>query len=1134
MDDAQDTPRNVATTTTTTTTSSDSADAAFSRANSVEPHDESSSPGKTRKTQQPKRTVCDHCRRRRIRCDGKYPCEQCLNAALTCKRDHVPKKRGPKRGHGRVINELRAKDTFPGQLSLEGGGGGGQGSQDNPTEYVRRRLSAACPPLSLDPSMGDSSANPSAAPSAANSPPQFWASLTSNPGHNVPEPRSAFSSDDYRPNSRSYLYMVPQCVELYYEHIYPIMPLLYMPAIRQTIARPMTPSEKNLIYALCALTSMHMSGKSIEAPGPPSWEVAGRFFLDECISVRQSYDFLEDLSLSAVISSFYLSTSFFEINQSRKSWHYLREALNNAQDLGLQNDSTAATFVALQNLLALPPIFLRPRSPTSLFAGSTDPSTPEPTDIQKADLLVTQQWLRLIVWQSSMRQQLLSWTNPADAPDPNASPNSMCFSFPLSVARDTAAILASLPPKAVEVHGMGIMEKIFEIGTWCVNVLGACESVGFAPGGMDLTAGDLGVLNTGRRSSSKDPIEFFVRTLSASPNSRVQFAEKLLKAAGENPGCMRVALSPGVGGGLGEVPPNWRGEVLGEVVDEGVTLKEEEIMVAAGMGELDLASAVDVPSMELGIMPVDMAAAAAAAAAGGLRGDSSYDFLEDLSLSAVISSFYLSTSFFEINQSRKSWHYLREALNNAQDLGLQNDSTYYGLSPEDTLCRQRVFWILFVTERSFAILRNKPITFKQTPSLPSTRHSYESPDIHAGFLQLVSSYTPLDESFVTAWNEGSDPRVSAATFVALQNLLALPPIFLRPRSPTSLFASSTDPSTPEPTDIQKADLLVTQQWLRLIVWQSSMRQQLLSWTNPADAPDPNAPPNSMCFSFPLSVARDTAAILASLPPKAVEVHGMGIMEKIFEIGTWCVNVLGACESVGFAPGGMDLTAGDLGVLNTGRRSSSKDPIEFFVRTLSASPNSRVQFAEKLLKAAGENPGCMRVALSPGVGGGLGEVPPNWRGEVLGEVVDEGVTLKEEKMMVAAGMGELDLANAVDVPSMGLGIMPVDMAAAAAAAAAAATAGGLRGDSVDLTSPLTMTTSHSYSDMASAMGMTGLSDWSEWSPGTGGGDEAAAFAAEDGTGLAHVVSRSSAGDGNENGYVQDDGRGRGHHGLVGVW
>jgi hypothetical protein len=27
---------------------------------------------------------------------------------LSCKREHVPKRRGPKRGSGRVINELRA------------------------------------------------------------------------------------------------------------------------------------------------------------------------------------------------------------------------------------------------------------------------------------------------------------------------------------------------------------------------------------------------------------------------------------------------------------------------------------------------------------------------------------------------------------------------------------------------------------------------------------------------------------------------------------------------------------------------------------------------------------------------------------------------------------------------------------------------------------------------------------------------------------------------------------------------------------------------------------------------------------------------------------------------------------------
>ncbi|GKT86401.1 fungal specific transcription factor [Colletotrichum tofieldiae] len=512
----------------------DTARNAASRAGSAEVKAES--PGATTQSQQqhpnqhhqqqsapPKRTVCDHCRRRRIRCDGKFPCEQCVHASLTCKREHVPKKRGPKRGHGRVINELRARESShklqqpTGQKPFNA-----ENALESPTEYVRRRLSAACPPLNLDSvdigmsgsDPGEAASQHSSNASAASTPPSFWAAVTSNPGHsNVPEPRGMFSSDELRPRTRSYFHMIPQLVELYYEHIYPIMPLIYMPTIRETINRPMTPSERNLVYALCALTSMHMSGKSIGAPGPTSWEVVGRFFLDETISTRHSYDFLEDLSLSAVISSFYLSTSFFEINQSRKSWYYLREALTNAQDLGLQDDST-----------------------------------------------------------------------------------------------------------------------------------------------------------------------------------------------------------------------------------------------------------------------------------------------------------------------------------------------YYGLSREETLCRQRVFWILFVTERSFAILRNKPITFKRTPSLPTTRHPYEGPDIHAGFLQLVSSYTPLDESFVTAWNEGSDPRVSATTFLALQNLLSLPPAFLRPRgrSPPSQphgqlmgsFGASSaarDSGAPEPTDIQKADLLITQQWLRLIVWQSSMRQGLLSWTNPADS-----------------------------------------------------------------------------------------------------------------------------------------------------------------------------------------------------------------------------------------------------------------------------------------------------------
>ncbi|RYP75352.1 hypothetical protein DL771_002448 [Monosporascus sp. 5C6A] len=571
-----------------------------------------------------KRTVCDHCRRRRIRCDGQLPCQQCKNATLTCKRDHVPKKRGPKRGHGRVINELRAREQASKDFN-RACNSDGEPQADAYTSALRSAVSAL-------PNSPHSSFLPWTASSPATS------------SRTVTEAGSPFTTGAFGPNSRNYFHLIPQCVDLYYRHVYPIMPLLYMPTLRATIKRHMEPAEKNLIYALCALTAFHMSGRSLSAtvatvPLPaPSWEAVGRFFLEECRIVRRTYDFLEDMSLGAVVSSFWMSTSYFEINDNRKSWYYLRAAMN----------------------LAL-------------------------------------------------------------------------------------------------------------------------------------------------------------------------------------------------------------------------------------------------------------------------------------------------------------------------DMGLHDDASYFNFGPEDKLCRQRVFWILFVTERSFAIFRNKPLTLRKTPSLPTKGHSYEDPEIHAGFVKLIRSYMPLDESFVNAWNDGSDPRVSATTYLNLQEILAQPLYFFRKprrRHSVALAAISIqddEAEETEPTAIQKADLLMTQQWLRLIVWQSSFRQGLLSTA---------ASNESMTFSFPLSIARDTVVALQSLPSHAIEVHGMGIFEKIFEVGTWCVNVLGAYEYGpnspshpfgGVADGttGMDHITGDLSLLTQGGRGGvHTDPLEFFVKMLSSSPNSRTMFAEKLLMFASEAPGSLRTALSP--------------------------------------------------------------------------------------------------------------------------------------------------------------------------
>ena len=279
-----------------------------------------------------------------------------------------------------------------------------------------------------------------------------------------------------------------------------------------------------------------------------------------------------------------------------------------------------------------------------------------------------------------------------------------------------------------------------------------------------------------------------------------------------------------------------------------------------------------------------------------------------------------------------------------------------------------------IGHRSFAILRHKPLTLTKTPGFPSTLHEYEAPEIHSGFMHLVHSYHLLDSSFVDSWNESSDAPASTLTYTALQQKLNLP-----------------HPSDVSLTDIQKADILVTQQWLRLVVWQSSMRQGLLSW---------HAEHESMTFCYPLKIAYSLLSIISSLPTTSIEVHGMGIFEKIFEIGNTMLDITQTC--------GSTIPSGSYGVV--------QDPLEMFVKTLSQTPNSQRQYANILLAKAAEKPQIQRFsqmshpvltdqpmisittpyAVNPQTElsrEGL-LVPPvsprPWRGSIVGEIGDDGV------------------------------------------------------------------------------------------------------------------------------------------------
>lgn len=78
--------------------------------------------------------------------------------------------------------------------------------------------------------------------------------------------------------------------------------------------------------------------------------------------------------------------------------------------------------------------------------------------------------------------------------------------------------------------------------------------------------------------------------------------------------------------------------------------------------------------------------------------------VEDLSIETLLTSFFLFASYGNMDKQDHAWFYLCQATSMAFTLGLHCESTYAKLSVEEAEERRRVFWLLFITERSVFLL----------------------------------------------------------------------------------------------------------------------------------------------------------------------------------------------------------------------------------------------------------------------------------------------------------------------------------------------------------------------------------------------------------------------------------------------
>ncbi|OJJ39501.1 hypothetical protein ASPWEDRAFT_169342 [Aspergillus wentii DTO 134E9] len=563
------------------------------------------------------RVTCDQCRQRRIRCNGATPCSRCVTSMLICKREMGSKRPGPKAGKGSVIAKLRkATDVFSSDSPLQENlspSGLRQDANQIPwpsTSYlpIRRPDDEM---LSLEGnhrsfaarSVSDTANSAFCNPSR---PTRFTGVIESQVGrdqveirnwilgtisHQRNEPSTASwdtrSCEDGRrahPQTQSpfpdvsLLLLITRCIEIYIEHLFPTMPVLEPSQLRQLAQRPREAKEDSLIYALCAFSITNMCGKSASTFGIEKWELVAQYLIRESIATRQYYNHIEDCSLFSILTSFFISSVHFQMNQSHLSWFYLREAITLAQGVGIDKESFyhgmdpladlyyRRTFyillvsersfaimrhkpILLSQTISPPEVIIKEQhevdpgfrqlirtfsqlsegfialwneSDTGICIPSTElehlqnhfelsPDDIGPLfDTQKADLIVTQHWLRLVAWKTALRHGRLS---------SNSRSRSTTFSYPEQVAHSLLSALSALPSLSIEVHGMGIFEKVFELGSSLIDII-SC----FAKVRLD------------RPPSVRSNVEGFhaiVRIISISPNAWQKYGSYLESRASE-------------------------------------------------------------------------------------------------------------------------------------------------------------------------------------------------------------------------------------------------------------------------------------------------------------------------------------------------------------------------------------------------------------------------------------------------------------------------------------------------------------------------------------------------------------------------------------------------------------------------
>ncbi|KAH8696594.1 fungal-specific transcription factor domain-containing protein [Talaromyces proteolyticus] len=240
-----------------------------------------------------------------------------------------------------------------------------------------------------------------------------------------------------------------------------------------------------------------------------------------------------------------------------------------------------------------------------------------------------------------------------------------------------------------------------------------------------------------------------------------------------------------------------------------------------------------------------------------LRTLQQFGLLDDPHVDNLLTMFFLFAAYGNLRKTHQAWHYLNQSICFAYMLKLNVESTYTALSQHEADMRRRIYWLLFITERAYALQTGRPVMLRGAIQKPVVFRS-ESPTMMYGFISLALLFEKISPEFYE-WNIGDLGEPC--------DLSSLTTIFK-----SVAFAS---PLLEEVSETSRIDLVLTQQWLQTRLWRFYMdRKGFCQAQYNSDLP----------ILLPVIAGKSVMVCLSSVAQKSTDAHGIGAEQKLYDIG----------------------------------------------------------------------------------------------------------------------------------------------------------------------------------------------------------------------------------------------------------